>query len=101
ETGKRLDELSIEIGRLSAKLEHEANFVDEEERATWSQELFELEQERNRLEGELARAKTSDEAEWKEMRGGFGVAVDSLQAGVQKLSNDVSEVVTSVDYDTH
>ncbi len=100
QTRKDLDEVSNEIGRLSVKLEHEAKFVDEEERASWSQELFDLEQERNRLEGELARAKTADEAEWKEMRGGFGVAMDSLQAGVQKLSNDVSDMVTSDEDDS-
>ena len=85
----KLKSIDNELGLTQAKLQHESKFVKPEQRAEWSQEIFELKQERQRLSSEVARARTANEAEWKEMRGPVGVAVDSLQARLTKLGNTV------------
>lgn len=95
DTQQRLGEVEREREHLSVKLKHESKFVDAEERAAWSQELFELGQERERLQAELERARTANDEEWKQMRGDIGVATDSLQAAMAKLSADVSAGVSS------
>lgn len=97
DTQQRLGEVEREREHLTVKLEHESKFVDAEERASWSQELFDLGQERQRLQGELERARTANDEEWKQMRGDIGVATDSLQAAMAKLSADVSAGVSSDD----
>ena len=84
-----LDELDNDIGRLEVKLNHEAKYVDAEERAEWSQDLFELRQERDRVRSELERARTASDAEWAEMRGTLGGAVDSLEAGFETVRGEV------------
>lgn len=90
DTRKELDEISNEISRLEARLQHEAQYVEEDERASWSQELFEYKQERDRLRAELERASNASDAEWEEMHGTVPVALDSLEAGITKLSREVS-----------
>jgi hypothetical protein len=95
ETQQRLGEVEREREHLAVKLKHEAKFVDAEERAVWSQELFDLGQERERLHGELERAQTTNNEEWKQMRGDIGVATDSLQAAMSKLSAEVSSGMSS------
>jgi hypothetical protein len=87
---ERLKEIDNEIGLLETKLKHESKFVDNEQRAEWSQDLFELKQERQQLRAELDRARTANKAEWEEMRGNFGMAFDSLEAGVIKLRDEVA-----------
>lgn len=85
-----LKKIDNELGLTQAKLDHESQYVTADQRAQWSQEIFELKQERQRLNAEVSRAETVNEAEWEEMRGGLGVAVDSLQAGVTKFGNTVA-----------
>jgi hypothetical protein len=94
ETREDLAELDTEIAHLSVKIKHESKFVDEEQRAEWRQDLFELKQERTKLTAELERARTASHAEWQEMRGNVGSAVDGLQAGVAKVR---AEVTTAFD----
>lgn len=92
---EQIAEVSKEIGELKGKLEQRSATIDEPRRAKWSNSLFELEQERNQLVAELDRAQDASDAEWKEMRGALPVAVDSLQAGVRKLGNDIGNVFSS------
>lgn len=92
DTQQELDEVSNEIGRLEVRLQHESQYVDQDQQASWSQELFELKQEQQRMQAQLERARTASDAEWEEMRGTFGVAVDSLQAGVTKVSREIAHV---------
>ena len=93
DTQRRLKEVDRDIDHVKAKLEHESEFVGEEKRASWKEDLFELQQERAELGARLERARTSSPAEWEEMRGTLGTATDSLQAGVRKLRVEVSEAV--------
>ena len=95
DTQERLSTIETDINRLQARLDHEAQYVDASKRADWSQELFELKRERERLQAELNRAQTASDEEWEEMRGTLAGWVDSLQAGVAKASNEISEAVTS------
>ena len=85
DTQGRLATVTNDMDLLRAKLEHESPYVDKQQRSAWSQELFELSQERDRLRGELSRAQTASAAEWEQMRGPIGVATDSLQARVSKI----------------
>ena len=93
ETRERLTEVDRDIEHVKTKLEHESKFVDEGERASWKEDLFELEQERAELGARLERARTASPAEWEEMRGTLGAATDALQAGVQKLRVEVSDAL--------
>lgn len=95
ERREQLDGLDNEISRLEARLEHEAEFVDAEQKAVWSQELFELRQEHRQAKAELERAQDASPEEWAEMRGGFGHAVDTLQAAVDKAGMEVSQLFSS------
>lgn len=89
----RLDKLDNDIGLLETKLEHEAQYVDEQKRAEWSQQLFENRQEKQRLEAELQRAQTASAAEWAEMRGTFGRSVDTVEASIAKIGAEISQAV--------
>ena len=92
---EELDELGIEIARMDARLQHEGQYVDAEQRAEWSQELFELRQRQTRARAELERAQNATPAEWAAMRGALGNAVDSLQAGVGKLAGEMGDLFES------
>lgn len=85
DTQKRLATITNDMDLLRAKLEHESPYVGKQQSAEWSQELFDLGQERDRLRGELDRAQTASAAEWEQMRGPIGVAADSLQARISKI----------------
>jgi hypothetical protein len=85
----RLDKLDREIALLEAKLQHESQFVDAEQRAEWSQDLFEKKQKQGELRAELYRAQTVSAEEWKEMRGNVGTALDSMEAGVKKIRDEI------------
>ena len=93
ETRERLSELDTDVQHMKAKLEHEKQFVDADQRASWSQELFNLEQEEAQLEAQLQRAQTATPQEWQQMRGTIGTATDSLQAGLNKLRAEVSQAL--------
>jgi hypothetical protein len=93
DTRERLTEVDRDIEHVKAKLEHESKFVDEGQRASWKEDLFELQQERAELGAQLDRASTASPAEWEEMRGTVGTATDALQAGVRKLRVEVSDAV--------
>jgi len=93
DTQERLTEVDRDIQHVKAKLEHESEFVDKEQQASWKQDLFELEQDRAELGARLDRARSASPAEWEEMRGTLGTATDSLQAGVRKLRVEVSEAI--------
>lgn len=95
ERRQEISEVSKEMGDLKGKLSQPSESVEEPKRAAWSNSLFELEQERDRLSAELERAEGATEEEWKQMRGDLPMAVDSLQAGVSKLGNDISNLFTS------
>lgn len=95
DTRERLTEVDQDIEHVKAKLEHESKFVDEEQRASWKEDLFELQQERAELGAHLERANTASPAEWEEMRGTLGTATDALQAGVRKLRVEVTDAVTT------
>jgi hypothetical protein len=86
----RLVEIDKEITPLEAKLRHESKSVDNQQRAEWSQDLFELKQEKQRLSAELDRAETATQEEWEEMRGSFELAVDALHSGVIRLRDEVA-----------
>lgn len=92
---EELKELETEIARMEARLQHEGQYVDAEQRAEWSQELFELRQQQNQARAELERAQNATPAEWAEMRGALGNAVDSLQAGVGKLAREMGDLFES------
>lgn len=93
----RLGELQNEIGRLETRLQHESKFVDADKQAEWSQALFESKQEQTRLTSQLQRAQTANDAEWEEMRGGFKSAVDTLEAGVSKVGDEIMHVFSGSD----
>lgn len=84
-----LQEVDTDIARLETRLQHEAQFVDAEQKADWSQDLFEARRERERLQAELERARTASMAEWNEMRGTIDGGVDRLQAAVDNVSEGV------------
>lgn len=95
EKREEISEVGAKIESLQTKIEEESSSVDEHQRAEWRNVLFELEQERSHLKAELDRAQNVNEEEWKVMRGDIPVAVDSLQAGVTKLGNDVTNLFAS------
>lgn len=95
ETRQRLDAIEQDIQHLQAKLKHEKQFVDAQQQASWSNELFELKQEQGQLRDRLERAQSATPEEWEQMRGGIGTATDSLQAGVSKLSAEISQAFAS------
>lgn len=88
----RINELEREIAQLSMKVKYEGKYVDADERAEWSQELFERMQEKTQLKNELERARTANQHEWEEMRGGFATAIDTLEAAVAKIGDDVADI---------
>jgi len=89
---QRLSEVNNEVERLQARLDHEAKFVDADQKAKWSQELFELKRERTDLQAQLDRARTASAEEWEQMYGTLGQATASLEAGVSKLGNEIAGV---------
>lgn len=93
DTQERLKEVDRDVEHVKAKLEHESKFVDVDQRASWKQDLFELEQERAELGARLERARTASPEEWEEMRGTLGTSTDALQAGIRKLRMEVAETV--------
>jgi len=97
ERQKQLTELQTQISRLEARLEHEGKFASAEERAKWSQRLFELREDQRRARDELDRAERASPEEWAAMRGNLGVMIDSLQAGVSKAGSDIARLFESDD----
>ena len=96
ETRERLSEVQNDIDHLQTRLDNEKQYVSNEMQASWSQQLFELKQDKSRLEAELQRAQNATPAEWEEMRGNIGGATDTLQAGLNKLGLEVSQALASV-----
>jgi hypothetical protein len=99
ERRQQLDELDTEISRLEARLEHEGKLANAEEKAEWSQQLFELRQEHSRARAELDRASQVGPEEWKEMRGDLDVTFDALQASVSKAGSDIADLFRSAPSD--
>jgi hypothetical protein len=95
EKRQQISEVQKEMQELQRKIDQDSASVDERQRAEWRNVLFELEQERSHLDAELDRAQSVNHQEWEVMRGDIPVAVDSLQAGVTKLGNDVTNLFTS------
>jgi hypothetical protein len=92
---EQLEELDTQISRLQARLEHEAKFVEADEKAEWGQELFELRQRHGKARAELTRAENASPEEWAAMRGDIGYAIDSLQAGVTKAGAEIGQLFSS------
>lgn len=92
---QQLDELDTEISRLEARLEHEGKFANAEEKAEWSQKLFEVRQDHQSARAELDRASQASPEEWEEMRGGLNTAFDTLQAGVSEVGSDIADLFRS------
>jgi hypothetical protein len=97
---KQLDQLENEIARMEARLAHEAQYVDAQQRAEWTQRLFELRQQQRTTRAELQRAQTATPEEWSEMRGTIGNTLDSMEVGVNKLGADMSSLFSSDDTKT-
>jgi hypothetical protein len=97
ERQQQLNELDTQISRFETRLQHEAKFVDADEKAEWNQELFELRQEQGRVQAELDRADGASPEEWAEMRGNLGTMLDSLQAGVNKAGAEITGLFRSDD----
>jgi hypothetical protein len=96
---EQLEELDTQISRLQARLDHEAKFAKADEKAEWSQELFELRQRHGKARAELIRAENASPEEWAAMRGDIGYAIDSLQAGVTKAGAEIGQLFSSGDGD--
>lgn len=92
---QQLDELDTEISRLEARLEHEGKFANAEEKAQWSQKLFELRQDHRSASAELDRASEATPEEWEAMRGGLNTTFDTLQAGVSEAGSDIADLFRS------
>jgi hypothetical protein len=97
ERQQQLNELDTQISRFETRLQHEAKFVDADEKAEWNQELFELRQEQGRVQAELDRATQATPEEWAQMRGNLGTMLDSLQAGVNKAGAEITGLFRSDD----
>lgn len=89
---EELREIENEINRIQVRIDNEAQYVDAEKQAEWSDELFELKQERQDLQARLSRAQSATPEEWAEMRGFFGTSVDRLKAGVSALGGQVEQM---------
>lgn len=87
-----LREIENEINRLQVRLDNEAQYVDADQRAEWSNDLFELKQERQNLQASLARAQEATPEEWREMRGFLGTSIDRLEAGVSALGGQIEQI---------
>jgi Skp family chaperone for outer membrane proteins len=86
---ERVANLTREMNDLEDRADKDSPYASADERAEWSQQLFELKQQRARLEAELDRAHTATAEEWKAMRGPLGRTLDTLEAAAQKLRHDV------------
>ena len=89
---EELREIENEINRLQARIDGESQYVDADKRAEWSNNLFELKQERQDIQARLSRAQTATPEEWAEMRGFFGTSVDRLKAGVSALGGQIEQM---------
>jgi hypothetical protein len=87
-----LREIENEINRMQVRIEHESEYVDADKRADWSNELFELKQERQDIQARLSRAQNATPEEWNEMRGFLGGSIDRLQAGVGALGGQIEQM---------
>jgi hypothetical protein len=94
---EELAELKNEIARLEVRLQHESQYVDAEQRAEWSQELFELKRDHQDAEARLSRAQNASPEEWEEMRGFFGRAIDRIQVGVGTLGGQLEQAAGGTD----
>lgn len=92
DTEERLSELDNEIARLKARIQGESQYVSESDRAEWNQDLFELQQDRERAQAELQRARTASAEEWQQMRSNIGIQVDRLESGVRALGSAIGGV---------
>jgi hypothetical protein len=92
DTRERLTEIDREIGQLQARIQHESEYVLEDERAGWKQDLFELQQEQSDAQARLERARTASPREWEASRGALSVQVDRLEAGLATLGSRISDV---------
>jgi hypothetical protein len=91
----RLGELDKEIAHLEVKIKHESPYVSADQRAEWSQELFERKREQAQVRAEIARAREVNAEEWEEMRGDLGSAIDTMEAGMMKLRDEVTTAFES------
>lgn len=86
---EELVELQRDIDLIEVKLAHESPYVDAEQKKDWSQDLAELKHERLMIRSELNRAKSVTNDEWRRMRGELTEALDTLEAGVLDLRDEV------------
>jgi hypothetical protein len=90
ESRERLEEVERDIAQLELRLEHEGRQVDDDQRAAWSDALFELRQRHSQVAGQLARAETASPEQWRRMRGRNGVTLDSLEASLIRAGDALS-----------
>jgi DNA repair exonuclease SbcCD ATPase subunit len=93
---QQISEVSEQMADLRAKLAEPSDSADVHQRAEWSKALFELEQERDRLDAELDRAQRANDEDWQALQGDVPVALDLLQADVTKLGDAVTNFVAKV-----
>jgi uncharacterized protein YlxW (UPF0749 family) len=89
---ERIANLTREMNDLEERADKDSPYASADDRAEWSQQLFELKQQRARLEAELDRARTATSEEWKAMRGPIGRTLDTLEAAALKLRHDVPAI---------
>lgn len=87
-----LEEIKTEIARLETRLQHEAQYVDADQKAEWSQDLFELKRDQADARARLEHAQNASPEEWDEMRGFFGKTIDRLEAGVSTLGGQIEQI---------
>jgi hypothetical protein len=92
ESRERLAALTHDMHDLETKAEHDSPYASADDRAEWSQQLFELKQQRGRVEAELDRATQATAEEWKAMRGPIGRTIDTMEAAAEKLRHDVPAI---------
>lgn len=91
ESRERLEQIEHDIARLEVRLEHEGKLVDDEQRAAWSDALFELRERHSQVARRLARAETATPEEWRRMHGRIGVTLDSLEASLIRAGRALSD----------
>ncbi len=89
DTQERIGDLDREIAQLEERIDHESEFVSEDERAGWKEDLFELRREREDAQARLDRARTASSAEWQASRNDVSLQMDRLEAGIQTLGNRI------------
>ena len=79
---------------LEAKLGYESQYVDTEQQAESSNELFELQKKRDSLDAYLKRASRATLAKWEQMRGPLGRSLDAVEAALDEMVDDIGDALS-------